>query len=484
MKNTLIAAVLVFTIVADISCYRMHASRGGGQTHAPSSRTISASDIALHPGYSIEPVATELNFPSGATFDNNGQLYVIEAGYCYGEVWTEPKLIRIDNKGNKTTIAKGAKNGPWTGVTFYEGNFYVAEGGELEGGKILRISPAGEISTVVEGLPSVGDHHTNGPVIKDGYIYFGQGTATNSAVVGEDNASFGWLPRRKDFHDIPCRDIELKGENYESENVLTEAQGDKATTGAFLPFGTPSTPGQVIKGMIPCTGAIMRVPVNGGKVELVAWGLRNPFGLAFSTSGDLYITENAYDERGSRPVWGTGDVLWKIEKDKWYGWPDYSAGIKMENNDEFKPPGKSLVKPVMNKYPDNPPSPSAVFAVHTSADGIDFSKSSSFGFEGEAFVAEFGDMAPNVGKVWDPVGFKVVRVDVKTGVIRDFAVNRGKRNGPASKLKAGGLERPVAVKFDESGNNLIVVDFGVLTMGAKGAEPRQNTGVIWRISKK
>jgi glucose/arabinose dehydrogenase len=302
--------------------------------------------------------------------------------------------------------------------------------------------------------------------------------------VGEDNASFGWLSRKKDFHDIPCKDIELKGENYESENVLTEAQGDKATTGAFLPFGTPSTPGQVIKGMIPCTGAVMRVPVNGGKVELVAWGLRNPFGLAFSAAGDLYITENAYDERGSRPVWGTGDVLWKIETGKWYGWPDFSAGVKMENNDEFKPPGKSLVKPVLNKNPEQPPAPSAVFAVHTSADGIDFSKSSSFGFENEAFVAEFGDMAPNVGKVWDPVGFKVVRVDVKTGVIRDFAVNKGKRNGPASKLKTGGLERPVAVKFDQSGNNLIVVDFGVLTMGAKGAEPRQNTGVIWRISKK
>ena len=62
--------------------------------------------------------------------------------------------------------------------------------------------------------------------------------------------------------------------------------------------------------------------------------------------------------------------------------------------------------------------------------------------------------------------------------------NKGKRNGPASKLKSGGLERPVAVKFDQSGNNLIVVDFGVLTMGAKGAEPRQNTGVIWRITKK
>jgi hypothetical protein len=28
-------------------------------------------------------------------------------------------------------------------------------------------------------------------------------------------------------------------------------------------------------------GAVMRVPVIVGKIELVAWGLRNPFGLAF-----------------------------------------------------------------------------------------------------------------------------------------------------------------------------------------------------------
>lgn len=483
MKQQITTAVLIVLVITQSSCYRMHASRGGGQTKAPAERTINTADIALHPGYKIEAVATGLTFPSGATFDDKGQLYVVEAGYCYGEVWTEPKLIRIEPNGNKTTIAKGAKNGPWTGVIFYDSNFYIAEGGELEGGKILRITPSGEMSTIVEGLPSVGDHHTNGPAIKDGYIYFGQGTATNSAVVGEDNASFGWLQRRKDFHDIPCMDIELKGENYESDNVLTETPGDKVTTGAFLPFGTPSTPGQVLKGIIPCTGAIMRVPITGGEIELVAWGLRNPFGLAFSATGDLYVTDNSYDERGSRPVWGSGDVLWKINTGTWYGWPDYSASIKMENNDEFKPPGKSLVKPLMNKYPNDPPAPAAVFAVHTSADGIDFSNSDAFGFAGEAFVAEFGDMAPNVGKVWDPVGFKVVRVDVKTGVIRDFAVNKGKRNAPASKLKNGGLERPVGVRFDQKGNSLIVVDFGVLTMSAKGAEAKQNTGVIWRISK-
>ena len=34
--------------------------------------------------------------------------------------------------------------------------------------------------------------------------------------------------------------------------------------------------GQIIPGQVPCTGAVMRMPVDGGPLEVVAWGLRNP----------------------------------------------------------------------------------------------------------------------------------------------------------------------------------------------------------------
>ncbi len=80
-----------------------------------------------------------------------------------------------------------------------------------------------------------------------------------------------------------------------------------------------------------------------------------------------------------------------------------------------------------------------------------------------------------------PVGYKVVRVDVATGVITDFAVNKGKTNGPASKLKTGGLERPVSVKFAPDGQSLYVVDFGVMKVTEKGSEPQPKTGVVWKI---
>jgi glucose/arabinose dehydrogenase len=239
----------------------------------------------------------------------------------------------------------------------------------------------------------------------------------------------------------------------------------------------------VVKGSVPCTGAILRVPIHGGQIEMVSWGLRNPYGLAVANDGRVYITENAFDDRGSRPVWGAGDVLWEMQEGKWYGWPDFSEGKPIENDEEFKAPSERKVKPLLKEHPNEPPKPVAILGVHSSSNGFDFSKSTTFGYRGEAFIAQFGDMAPKVGKVLNPVGFKIVRVDVNTGVIRDFAVNKGKRNGPSSWLKTGGFERPLSVKFDSSGEHLYVVDFGILKMTDKGPEPQQRTGSIFKISK-
>ena len=95
--------------------------------------------------------------------------------------------------------------------------------------------------------------------------------------------------------------------------------------------------------------------------------------------------------------------------------------------------------------------PAAILDVHSSSNGLDFSRSSEFGYVGQAFVAQFGDQASATGKVFAPIGFKVVRIDVQTGVINEFAVNKGSSNGPASWLRSGGLERPLSVRFDPKG---------------------------------
>jgi glucose/arabinose dehydrogenase len=484
MKSIIRLSVIIIVVTGLAGCYQMRGSNGGGEIKREPARTASTEAIALPPGYRIEAVASGLTFPTAVTFDDKGNLYVIESGYSYGEIIEQPKLLRIEKDGKSTLVAKGSNNGPWTGVVFHQDNFYIAEGGVAEGGRILKVTPNGIITSLITDLPTFGDHHTNGPAIKDGYIYFGLGTATNSGVVGNDNAKFGWLGRHQSFHDIPCEDITLNGINFATDNVLTtDQQKDKANTGAYSPYNTPTSAGQVIKGKVPCSGAILRMPLSGGKPELFAWGFRNPFGLNFSPAGNLFITENGFDDRGSRPVWGAGDVLWEVKQGQWYGWPDFSGGKPINRDEEFKVPGKKPVQPVLAKYPNQPPQPAAILGVHSSSNGFDFSTNAAFGHQGQAFIAQFGDMAPEVGKVLSPVGFKVIRVDVQTGAVEDFAVNKGKKNGPASWLKSGGLERPVSVKFDPSGKSLYVVDFGIMKMAKNKTLPQVKTGMIWRITK-
>jgi glucose/arabinose dehydrogenase len=480
-----IALSMLSTLVGLGGCYEFSSSSGGGQISVAPARHVQADDVRVPVGYRVEVAATGLTFPTGVTFDDQGRAYVVESGYCYGEVWTTPRLLRIDPEGASTVIASGDR-APWTGVAFYRGAFYVAEGGEEGGGAIVRITMDGHITPLIENLPSVGDHHTNGPAIgPDGMLYFGIGTATNSAVVGIDNYKFGWLKRHRDFHDIPGADLTLAGRNFTTSDPFSEDKDAKAVTGAYMPFGMRSSPGQVIPGHVPCTGAILRISIDGGQAHLVAWGLRNPFGLAFSPEGRLFATENSFDARGSRPIWGTGDVLWAIEPGMWYGWPDYNAGEPLNRPGRFKGPGMDEPGFVLAEHPNKPPKPAAVFGVHSSSNGFDFSRSEQFGHTGEAFVAQFGDTAPGVGKVMGPVGYKVVRVDVRTGVIHDFAINRAKEYGPASYLKTGGLERPTAARFSPDGRALYVVDFGQLLETSTGKpKPQTRTGVLWRITRR
>jgi glucose/arabinose dehydrogenase len=485
-----IGATTVLAAGGTAGCFKMRSSKGGGKISATraeqaAKQTPSPYDIEVQPGYRVELVADKLTFPTGIAFGDRDEVYVVEAGYSYGEMFTKPRLLAIEPGGNVRELATGDGE-PWTGVAYHDGALFVAHGGEKTGGRIVRYQLDGDKVSgqrvLVDKLPSIGDHHTNGPAIsRDGYVYFGQGVATNSGVVGPDNFDFGWLKRNETFHDIPCKDIKLAGLNFKSQNPLTK-EDDEVTTGAYLPYKTPSQAGQVVRGAVPCTGAVMRVRATGGNVELVAWGFRNPFGLAFDPTGALFVTDNGFDTRGSRPIFGSADSLWRVEPGTWYGWPDYSEGravtAKFYSEGDGEPGGFLLAE-----HPNQPPDPAGILPVHASADGFDFSRSTKFGYAGWAFIALFGDMAPTAGKVLAPVGFSVVRVDPRSGDIAEFARNRRDKAGPASKQKLRGFERPVAARFDRSGNALYVVDFGVVRMTDKGAAPEPQTGRVWRIVK-
>src|SRR5699024_10409466 len=106
----------------------------------------------------------------------------------------------------------------------------------------------------------------------DGKMDFGQGTATNSGVVGTDNSY--WVKNHPQFHDYPGEDIILKSKNFITEDFLTNSEEDIAITGGYSPYGVPSKPYEKVKGVTKASGSILRANPDGSCLELVAWGLR------------------------------------------------------------------------------------------------------------------------------------------------------------------------------------------------------------------
>jgi len=448
-----------FALLALLSgCYALGASDGGGQNVTFSGpRRVNPGDVAVPPGYKVSVVATGLNFPTGVCCDGEGNVFVTEQS---------GRLLRINPDGTQSVIATGTDS-PWSGVVFAQNAFFVATNG-----RILKITPEGKQTVLVDNLPTLGDFQTTGPAVADdGTVYFGEGAATNSGVVGPDNSA--WITTFPQFHDIPAMDVKLNGVNVRSGADVT---------GAYSAYGTPTAPGQVIPAQVPATGCIMKIPAGGGDVALVAWGLRDPAGLAIAPDGRLFATERSYEVRGSRPVSGAADLLWAIEPGVWYGWPDYCGDEPLTWTDKFAAPNQPAPQMLLASHPNDPPMPAARLPVHGDVGGVDFCRSGLFGHAGEAFVAEFGDVAPLDGRVLGPVGFNVSRINAATGVIHVLAANKGAGNGPASKLGTAGLERPIAVRFDPSGQTLYVVDYGVVTV-TDHLNAVANTGVLWKITR-
>ena len=442
-------------------------------------RSYDPSHVLVPDGYTVEVVASGFNAPVHCCFDDAGSAYVTECGH---KIDAKPRIMKVDTTTGametffELPFDQWRKTGAVTGACWHDGALYVMNTDTLS-----RIDADGSLQPVVEDLPGRGDHQSNYPAVgPDGKLYFGQGTATNTAVVGADNFAYEWLRFFPDFHDRPGADVVLTGQNYEFPNVLGSVT-ETVKTGAYVPFGTETVPGQVIKGEVKCNGAVLRCNPDGSDLELVAWGLRNPYGIAFDPQGRLFATEHGIDERNARHIIGDQEDFYEITEGAWYGWPDFASGIRLD--DPYWGDGGRGREPVLAEHPDpNPPKPFVTFDQHSGPNGVDFSPDPAFGFEGDAFVALFGDITPVTTRLTTPSGFKVVRVDMDSRTVVDFAVN--KIQGPASKLPHRGFERPSHCQFGPDGA-LYVVDFGQISLAPEkgGIRVHQGTGTLWRIRR-
>jgi glucose/arabinose dehydrogenase len=428
-------------------------------------RTLNPDDISVPSNYKIEVFAEGLMAPINLVFTDGGDMLLADAGITDGN----GKVLKHTSNGF-VVIAEGF-DPPLTGINYYQGDIYVSHRGT-----ITVVKPDGKKRDILSGLPSWGDHHNNQVVFgPDGKMYFGQGTATNSGVVGEDSR---WVKRYPFFHDYPGASIRLTGQNFVSKNVFSQATQEQAVTGAYSPFGVPTKPRERVKGMVKASGSILRANPDGSQLELVAWGLRNPFRIKFDRKNRLFASNHGMDERGSRPIANSPDEFQRIRPGTWYGWPDYTGGYPV-TLPQFKPEGKPQPTFLLSEHPMLPPQPVANFAPHSAIMGFDFNYDPAFGPVGEVFIAEFGSEAPGTtgGKPAPQVGHRVSRMNVKTGQIKNFLINRS--GYPASQTGGGGLERPIDVVFGADGG-MYVVDMGI-TVGFGNLIP--NTGVIWRVTR-
>jgi glucose/arabinose dehydrogenase len=528
-------------------------------------------DIVVPPGFKVSVFAQGLNFPTGIAFRRAGagfEVYVLESGHglpsrCNDEdspvvggtfsptnPFTPDILVFNQNGGapirklGKPTATGGGlqPHGPAVDIAFENGlqggrlfatdsNQSLRTSGNNNSSRIVTVDPmTGQVTPFITGLPT-GDHPSEQLAFKGNFIYWTQGSTTNSGVVGRDNG--GGLNQP----DIPCQDITL------SNNVFDSGGGVK--TSGYSKFGVqrpgatvPAFEGATARGM--CDGSVLRARLNSSNptatIEPFSWGYRNGYALRFAPNnhplnGGLLVGEDGADERGARPSQNAPDSLQLAQQNEdgspdYHGWPD-RYGFLPTTQAVFNPvggPGDDLcsgppisppfpaciplviatdtpVKPVLAFPPQPITSPLAIEAADSSFTGIDFVPDSFaqgpvqrgaalYALEGDfGFSRENG--TPGVGHEIKLLNFSKVSEPLQLKTM-EFA--RNKTGDQAfTDPNVAGFNRPTNVRFGPDGCAWVpdygaVRDFGqsdpaTKFVGAANGPLVQipGTGVIWRI---
>lgn len=190
-----------------------------------------------------------------------------------------------------------------------------------------------KLSTVLANIPCEGKYIDRNIIIRNSKLLLSIGTATNSGIASYDgNYSANKIP-----YDKSPIDITLNGNNY----------GEKKT-GAFMPYGNSSEQGQKVKAQNLANACVVEVNLSNNKAMLYSSGIRNITGWDLDDEGNLFAIVGGMENIGERPINRDFDYLYKIDKGKWYGWPDFSGGDPIKSP-RFK--GEKLVSSLI----ENPP---------------------------------------------------------------------------------------------------------------------------------
>jgi hypothetical protein len=535
-------------------------------------------DIVLPAGFKVSVFKAGLNFPTGIAFlakqgGKDFDVYVLESGHglpsrCNDEtLWSggefapdnpfTPDILVFNRQGTllhmlakPTAGGSGLQpEGPAVDLAFEHGlaggrlfatdsNQATHAQGQNNSSRIVTVDPVtGVVTPFISNLPT-GDHPTEQLAFKDGWIYWSQGSTTNSGVVGRDNGGGA------NQQDIPCQDIVL------SQNVFDSGGGVK--TSGYSPFNT-QRPGATVKAFESalhhgvCDGSILRVRLDvahpAEHIEPFSWGYRNGYAIRFAPKhhalqGGLLVGEDGPDERGSRPSNNAPDNLHLARQNPngtpdFHGWPD-RFGFLTSDQAVFNPiggPGDDLCVPDPTNTPSMcspaslaliegedvpirnvlafPPqpitSPLAIEAADSSFTAIDFVPDSFAAGPirpGAALYALEGDFgfskgnatapAPEVGHEIKIINFSAPGEPLALKIVR-FAHNTTFEQAFVDGLR--GFNRPTNVRMGPDGCAWVVDygavrDFGQSDPAARYRGDKNGplvqipgTGVIWRICR-
>jgi hypothetical protein len=527
--------------------------------------------INLPAGFTASIFATGLNAPTGIAFLGNAsnfQVFVLESGHglpsrCNDETaWPggefatnnpfTPDILVFNQNGKlirgplgKPTSSGGGfqPSGPAIDIAFVNGfsggrlfatdsnQSTLQHNGQNNSSRITTVNPmTGVVTPFITNLPT-GDHPTEQLAFRgDGWIYWSQGSTTNSGVVGLDNGG------GQNQSGTPCQDITL------SQNVFSSGNG--VFTSGYSPFGVQqpgatikaffnSFTGQVRQGV--CDGAILRAQrSNPSNIQAFSWGYRNPYAIRFPPvghplDGGILAAMDGADERGARPSNNAPDEfhLGRQNPDgspDYHGWPDRYGGIPASQavynpiggpSDDVCPPpfdqatcvanlkaaGDIPIGDVLAGPPQQITEPLAHEGADSSFTGIDFVPDAFVtdpvkpGAALYSLEGDFGysppnatDPAPEIGHEVKLINFNQVPGSPLALRIQNFA--RNSTGDQAFVTNINGFNRPTNIKFGPDGC-AYVVDYGAVRdlgsdsrfVGAANGTLVQipGTGVIWKI---
>jgi len=527
--------------------------------------------IVIPPGFTASVFVAGLNMPTGIAFlgsSSSFQVLVLESGHgipsvCNDEtLWPggvfdinnpfTPDILVFNQAGTKirgplgkpTSTGGGFQpSGPAIDIAFVNGTsgglLFATDSnqsththnGNNNSSRISTVNPmTGVVTPFITNLPT-GDHPTEQLAFKSGWIYWSQGSTTNSGVVGLDNGGGA------NQSDIPCQDITL------SQNVFVSSLSPLVATSGYSPFGVQqpgatikaffnSFTGQVRQGV--CDGAVLRAPLNNPTaIEPYSWGYRNPYAIRFPPAGHpldggILAGMDGADERGARPSNNAPEEL-HLGSQNPDGSPDYHGlfdrygGLPTTQrvynptggpNDDVCPPpfneatclanlqaaGAIPIAPVLAFPPQQITGPLAIEGADSSFTGIDFVPDAFvidpvrpgavlYSLEGD-FGFSPGNGTPEIGHEVKLINFNQVPGSPIALKVQNFARNN---TGDQAFIvpNFNGFNRPTNVRFGPDGC-AYVVDYGAvrdLSPDSHFVGPPANgplvqisgTGVIWKL---